>query len=108
METITIDDFKKMDMCVAKIICAEKVNKSDKLLKVTVDIGGESRQVVAGIAKEYDHDELVGKEVVLLANMAPVKLMGIESRGMILAADNDGRPVVLTPSKDVPVGTKVK
>jgi len=108
METITIDEFKKMDMRIAKVICAERVNKSDKLLKVTVDISGETRQVVAGIATQYDPEELVGKEVVLLANMAPIKLMGIESRGMILAADNDGKPILLEPSREVPVGTKVK
>jgi len=108
METITIDEFKKMDMRIAKVICAERVNKSDKLLKVTVDISGETRQVVAGIATQYDPEELVGKEVVLLANMAPIKLMGIESRGMILAADNDGKPILLEPSTEVPVGTKVK
>jgi len=97
-----------MDMRIAKVICAERVNKSDKLLKVTVDISGETRQVVAGIATQYDPEELVGKEVVLLANMAPIKLMGIESRGMILAADNDGKPILLEPSREVPVGTKVK
>jgi methionyl-tRNA synthetase len=87
---------------------AERVEKSDKLLKLKVDIG-EERQVVAGIGKSYNPDDLVGKKIILAANLKPAKLMGIESQGMLLAAtDSDGTCSVLMPDRDVKEGARVK
>ncbi|MEM8963396.1 MAG: methionine--tRNA ligase [Acidobacteriota bacterium] len=108
-ERIGIDHFAGVELRVATVEAAEKVKKSSKLLKLTVDIGEvESRTVIAGIAKAYAPDELVGRQVIVVANLAPAKLMGIESNGMVLAAEADGKPVVLQPSVPVPNGTRVK
>lgn len=105
----TIDDFKKITLRVARVISAEKVEKSEKLLKLRVSLGSEERQVVAGIAKHYDPAALVGKKVVIVANLKPAKLMGLESKGMILAAsDDEGHLTVLTPEEDIPEGSIVK
>jgi len=105
---ITIDRFFETELRVATITAAEPVPKSNKLLKLTVDLGGESRQVVAGIAKEYDPGALVGKQVVVVANLEPAKLMGVESQGMVLAASVDGAPVLLHPGREVPNGSRVR
>ncbi|MFA3781516.1 methionine--tRNA ligase [Melioribacteraceae bacterium 4301-Me] len=86
---ITIDDFKRVKLKVAKIIYAEKVEKSTKLLRLELDLGTEKRQVVAGIAKSYSAEELIGKQVLIVANLKPAKLFGLESQGMILALDTD-------------------
>ena len=91
-EYITIDDFDKVDLRVAKVLEAEKVEKSDKLLKLKVSLGTEERQIVAGIQKYYEPDELIGKKLVIVANLKPVKLRGIESQGMVIAA-GDGEVV---------------
>jgi methionyl-tRNA synthetase len=105
----TIDDFKKISLRVALVISAEKVGKSEKLLKLRVSLGGEERQVVAGIAKHYEPQALVGKKVVIVANLKPAKLMGLESKGMILAAsDEEGHLTILTPEEDIPEGSIVK
>jgi methionyl-tRNA synthetase len=107
-ELITIDDFAKVELKVGKVISAEKVEKSEKLLKLQVDIG-EERQIVAGIAKSYTPDDLVGKKIVVVANLKPAKLMGIESHGMLLAAtDEEGRLSVLTLDREVKQGARVK
>ena len=88
---ITIDDFAKLDLRVARVIAAEKVEKSDRLLKLQLQVGEETRQVVSGIAEHYSAEELVGKDLILVANLKPVKLRGNLSQGMILAAsDKDG------------------
>jgi methionyl-tRNA synthetase len=105
---ISFKDFQKIELKVAKIIEAEKIEKSEKLLKLIVDLGDEKRQLVAGIAKYYRPEDLIGKEIVVVANLEPKKLMGIESQGMLLAANVDGEPVILIPEKEVPPGTKVK
>ena len=105
---ITYDEFKKMDIRIGKIISAEKVEGADKLVKLQVDLGNETRQIIAGIAQVYTSEELVGKEVPVLVNLQPKKLRGLESQGMILAADQDGKPVLLTPDKEVPPGSIVK
>lgn len=102
---ITFDEFQKLDIRIGKIVTAENIKGSDKLVKLEVDIG-EKRQVVAGIAQSHSPEELIGKQVVLLANMKPAKLFGVESRGMILAADGDGA-VLLEPEKEVKEGAKV-
>jgi len=106
---IAIDDFAKLDLRVAQVISCEKVEKSDKLLKLQLDIGFETRQVVSGIAKHYTAEEMVGKKVILIANLKPAKLMGIESQGMILAATDkeDNRLVLATVSDDIPVGCQL-
>ncbi len=83
---ITIDDFLKVELRVGEVKVAEKVKGADKLLRLEVDIGTEVRQVVAGIAKAYDPEKLVGRKVVIVANLAPRKLRGLESKGMIVAA----------------------
>ena len=113
---ISIDDFKKIDLRVGKILSAERVEGSEKLVKLSVDIGekgetGESavRQVVAGIGKAYSPEELVGKEIVIVANLEPRKLMGLESHGMLLAAtDENGLPILLTADKEVTPGIVIK
>jgi len=104
---ISIEDFEKLDIRVGKIKSAEKIENTNKLLKLEIDIG-ELRTVVAGIADEYEPEELINKEVVFLANLEPKVIRGIESQGMILAADNAGKPVLLLPEKEVPAGTKIR
>jgi methionyl-tRNA synthetase len=104
-----IEDFRKISLRVARVVAAEKVPKSEKLLRLTVTLGSEERQVIAGIAKHYDPESLVGKKVVIVANLRPAKLMGLESRGMILAAsDDEGNLRILTPDGDIPEGSVVK
>ena len=106
---LTIDDVRRVDLRVAKVIAAEPVPKSSKLLKLQVDLGTEQRQIVAGIAQHYAPADLVGKTIVVVANLKPAKLMGQESRGMLLAASDDsGKLVVLTTSADIAPGSRVK
>lgn len=106
---ITIEDFMKIDLRVAEVLKAEKVEKADKLLKLKLKIGTEERTVVAGIAKYYEPAELVGKKVAFVANLKPAKLRGIMSEGMILAASDDhGNLALLNPEKDMPSGAKIK
>jgi methionyl-tRNA synthetase len=105
---ISIDRFKKVRLRVATVRAAEPVPKSKRLLKLTVDLGDETRTVVAGIATAYKPEEVVGKQVVLVANLEPATLMGVESQGMVLAATADGAPVLLHPGQPVPPGTEVR
>jgi methionyl-tRNA synthetase len=105
-ETIPFEEFCKLDIRIGKVIAAEKVAKSGKLLKLRVDIGGEIRQVVAGMAQFYTPDEMTGKSVVMVVNLQPAKIFGIESNGMILAAGDTAS--LLMPEKDVPPGTKIR
>jgi len=107
---ITIDDFAKVELRVGVVKSAEKVQGADKLLKVMVDIGDEVRQVLAGIALAYAPEELVGRKVVVVTNLAPRKMRGQESNGMLLAASDgaDGKPVLVTFAEDIPAGAKVK
>jgi methionyl-tRNA synthetase len=105
---ITYEEFKKLDIRIAEVKSAEKVEGADKLLKLIVDDGEGERQIIAGIAQWYDPDSLVGKKIVLLANLQPAVIRGIESNGMLLAADIDGRAVILMPDQDVPAGSKVR
>ncbi len=108
MGIIEYGDFQKLDLRVATVVAAERVPKADKLLKLQVDLGGETRQVLAGIAETYAPDALLGKKVVFLANLAPRKIRGIESQGMILAAGEERVLALSALDKDVPSGTKVK
>jgi methionyl-tRNA synthetase len=105
---IDIEQFMATQLRVATIKAAEPVPKSNKLLKLQVDLGEETRQLVAGIAKAYAPEDLVGKQVVVVANLKPAKLMGVESQGMVLAASVEGRPVLLHPEEVVPEGTRVR
>jgi len=108
-EIISFEQFSQMDLRVGKIISAEKVENTDKLLKVMVDLGEETpRQLVAGIAQQYAPETLVGRDMVVLINLEPRTIRGVESRGMILAATVDGAPVLLTTEKSVPAGSKIK
>ena len=109
-EKIGIEDFAKVDLRVGVVQSAEKVAGADKLLKLMVDIGGEVRQVLAGIALAYAPEQLVGRKVVVVTNLAPRKMRGVESNGMLLAASAgpDGKPVLCTFAEDIPAGAKVK
>jgi methionyl-tRNA synthetase len=104
---IKIDEFGKIELRVAEVVAAEPLPKSKKLLKLTVSLGEEQRTLVAGIAEHYTPAELVGKKVVVVANLEPAKLMGVESNGMVLAASSAGKLAVLTPDRDLPPGSKV-
>lgn len=107
---ITIDDFKKIELKVGEIRSAEKVEGSEKLVKLSVDLGeGTPRHILAGIAHSYALEALAGKQIVVVANLEPRKLMGMESQGMLLAADGEeGAPVLLVPERRVVPGAKVR
>ena len=107
-ERIDIADFARMDLRAAKITAAEKIEGSKKLVKLQVDLGSESRQVVAGIAQSHEPGDLVGKTIVLVANLKPAKLMGVESNGMVLAGSVEGKAVLLSFENEVEPGTRVK
>jgi len=105
---VTIDQFFETDLRVAEVKAAEKVEKSKKLMKLLVSTGDEERTIVAGIATKYTPEELVGRKIVIVANLQPAKLMGIESNGMVLAASIDGEPSLVSVDPSVPAGTKVR
>ena len=106
---IAIDDFAKVELRVAQVKVAEKVKGADKLLRLEVDLGTEVRQILAGIAESYTPESLIGRKVVIVANLAPRKLRGLESNGMIVAASPEGGKAVLAGFlEDVPVGTRLK
>ena len=106
---ISIDDFAKVELRVAQVKTAERVKGADKLLRLEVDLGTEVRQLVAGIAEAYEPETLIGRKVVIVANLAPRKLRGLESNGMIVAAAPEGgKPVLAGFLEDVPVGTRLK
>jgi methionyl-tRNA synthetase len=107
-ERIDISDFAKVELRAARVTAAEKIAGSKKLVKLQVELGSESRQVVAGIAESYAPEVLVGKTVVLVVNLKPAKLMGVESNGMVLAGSIDGKAVLCTFDAEVAPGTKVK
>jgi methionyl-tRNA synthetase len=108
-DRITIDDFMKVDLRVAKVLTAEKVPNSKKLVKMTIDVGTEQRTLVAGIAEAYQAEQLVGRTVAIVFNLKPAKLMGIESNGMVLAASPDGgKPMLVGFDQDVPPGTRIR
>jgi methionyl-tRNA synthetase len=107
---ITIDDFIKVDLRVAQILVAERIPKADKLLRLEVDLGYEKRQILAGIAQYYEPEKLVGRKIIIVANLAPRKMRGLESNGMLLAASlpPDGAPVLAGFLEDVPLGARLK
>jgi methionyl-tRNA synthetase len=106
---ISFDDFTKAELRVAEILEAEKIEGSNKLLKLQVDLGEEKRQLVAGIGKHYQPEDLIGKKIIIVANLEPAKIFGVESNGMILAASNaDGDLTITTVEKDISNGSRVK
>ena len=109
-DKITIDDFAKVELRVAQVKVAERVKGADKLLRLEVDLGYEQRQILAGIAKAYEPEQLVGRKIVIVANLAPRKMRGLESNGMLLAASlgEEGQPVLAGFLEDVPLGARLK
>ena len=104
---ISIDEFRKVELKVATIRSAERHPNADKLLVLQIDLGAEQRQILAGIRNHYTPQELVGRQIVVVANLETAKLRGLESQGMLLAASDDGRVIILTPEKSVRPGAKV-
>ena len=104
---INIDEFRKLELRVGVVKNAEAHPNADRLLVLKVDLGTEERQIVAGIRAHYQPEELIGRQVVVVANLEPAVLRGVESQGMVLAASDEGRVVVLTPEKAVGPGAKV-
>lgn len=105
---INIQDVMKLDLRVAEVLSAEAHPNADKLLVLQIVIGDEKRQIIAGIKKHYNPEELVGKKIVVVANLEPVILRGVESQGMLLAASDAEKVVILTPDSDIASGSKVK
>lgn len=105
---ISIDRFFETELRVAQIISAERVENTDKLLKLQVDLGTEKRQLVAGLAASYEPEALVGRRIIVVANLKPARIRGVESQGMLLAADLGGRPILATFDEEVPPGTRVR
>lgn len=106
---ITIDDFKKLEIRIGKVISVEKIPGTDKLLKFIFNLGNEKRQIIAGMAEFFDdYSELIGKEMPVLMNIEPRKYQGYESQGMIIAADVKGRPVLLHPENEIPPGSIIR
>lgn len=105
---ITFDDFRKLDIRIGTVISAARIPGTDKLLTLEIDVGTEKRHVVAGIAETYLPDNLIGKEIPVLLNLEPRKIRGVESHGMILAVDADGKPILLHPDRVVPSGSTVR
>lgn len=106
--TVTYDDFAKLEIRVAKILEVEKIPGKTKIVKGVIDLGEEKRQVIIGGAEFYQPEDLLNKTVIVLANLEPRKIGGIESNAMLLAADLNDKPFWLTVNEDVPLGTKIK
>ncbi|MFO7888728.1 MAG: methionine--tRNA ligase [bacterium] len=106
-ELISIDYLKKVDLRTAKVIQAEKVENTDKLLKLYIELGGDKRQLVAGLAQKYTPEQITGKTIIIAANLEPATIKGVKSQGMLLAAVEDGKPVLLTTDGDVSTGVKI-
>lgn len=105
---ISFDDFLKLEIKIGEIKVAESIEGLDKILRLEVDFGEETRQILAGIAQFYEIDNLIGKKIPVIVNLEPRKIKGLESQGMIMAADVDGAAVLLHPDKDVPAGSVVR
>jgi len=106
---ISFDQFKNIDLRVAKVLTAERVENTDKLLRLEVEVGEEKRQIVAGMAEFLTPESMIGKLVVVVANLQPAKIRGLESQGMLLAAENDsGELSLLTVDKEIGTGAKIR
>ncbi|XOB41907.1 MAG: methionine--tRNA ligase subunit beta [Candidatus Nealsonbacteria bacterium] len=108
MKNINFEEFQKIDLRIAKVISAEKIKGSEKLLKLELDLGKEKRQIITGVSEFYQPKDLIGREIVVVANLEPKTLMGLESQGMLLAADVNGEAVLLRPDKEIPPRTKIR
>jgi methionine--tRNA ligase beta chain len=104
---ISIDEFRKIELRVATIRSAELHPNADKLMVLQIDLGSEQRQICAGIRSHYTVEELVGRQIVVVANLETAKLRGLDSQGMLLAASDEGRVIILSPEKSVQAGSKV-
>lgn len=109
MDNITLDQFKTMELRVADIMSVEDIEGADRLYKLTINVGSEERTIVAGIRKFYEKEDLIGKKIVLVANLEPKVLRGITSHGMLLAASNEDKTslTLLTADKEIPSGSRV-
>lgn len=108
MKAVSFEEFQRLDIRIGRVVAAERVPGTDRLLRLEIDLGNEGRQVVAGIAPFYPPEVLLGKEIPVVANLQPRKIRGVQSQGMILAVDVDGRAVLLEPEEEVPVGSRVR
>ena len=108
MSNITYDDFTKLDLRVAKIIETEPIPGKSRIIKGTIDLGDDKRDVIIGGAQYYQPEDLIGKTVIVVANLEPKKMAGVESNAMLLAADVDDKPFWLTVDEDVPLGSSIK
>ncbi len=104
---ISFEEFEKMDLRIAEIKRVEDIEGADKLFKLIIDVGGENKQIVAGIKSNYSKEQLVGKHIVVVNNLQPAKLRGVESNGMLLAAEDGGLISLLVPDKKVKTGSKI-
>lgn len=107
-QPITFADFAKIDIRIGKVIASEKIPETDKLLKLLIDFGSEKRTVVTGMAEFFEPQYFIGKEIPVLLNLEPRKIKGIESQGMILAAESEGKPCLLHPETEIPAGSEVR
>lgn len=104
---IAYDDFEKIEIRIGKVISAQKIENADRLLKLEVDFGDEKRQIVSGIAEHYQPEDLIGGEFPFLTNLEPRMLKGVESQGMILAIGTEEKIVLIEPTEEVPLGSKI-
>jgi len=107
-DQVKIDRFFKIQLRVACVLSAERIEGTDKLMRLEVDLGDEQRQLVAGVAEAYTPEEIVGRRIVVVANLKPARIRGVESQGMLLAADLDGRPSLVSVEDGVALGTRVR
>jgi methionine--tRNA ligase beta chain len=105
---VTFEDFAKLEIKIGTVVSCSKVEGADKLLRLQVDMGDDTRQIITGMAEFFPVDHLVGKQIPILTNLEPRKFKGLESQGMILAADVGGRPILLHPEANIPAGSIVK
>jgi methionine--tRNA ligase beta chain len=108
IKMVTFEDFAKLQIRIGTVVSCSKVEGADKLLRLQVDLGDETRQTIAGMAEFFAVDQLVGKQIPILTNLEPRKFKGLESQGMIIAADVGGRPILLHPEGNIPAGSIVK
>ncbi len=108
MSTISYDDFTKLDIRVAKIVSTEKIPGKTRIIKGTIDLGEEKRDVIIGGAEFYEPEDMVGRQVIVIINLEPKKMAGVVSNAMLLAADVNNKPYWLTVNEDVPLGTQIK
>ncbi|HUX06465.1 MAG TPA: methionine--tRNA ligase subunit beta [Acidobacteriota bacterium] len=106
-DMISFKEFQDIELRAARVLTAERVEGTDKLMQMQIDLGSEQRQIVAGIAQDYTPEEMVGKNIMVVANLQPAKIRGVESNGMLLAANLDGKPILATFDKEVPPGTPI-